>query len=189
MPRPVTLDHEAALDLALELFWRRGYREVSVDDLVRDTGLNRHALYGHYRNKHGLAMAVLQRYCTEGRRRLHDVLHGPGSPRERLEQLLRLREPDCADPFWRSMLDRGCLAARLVAEMRESHPDVAGIAAQTTVQLMDEVTDVVREGQAAGEFRRDLDAQVLATVVVSSWMAVLVMPEALRKGVALAALN
>jgi TetR/AcrR family transcriptional repressor of nem operon len=189
MPRLVTLDHEAALDLALELFWQRGYREVSIDDLVHDTGLNRHALYSHYRNKHGLAVVVLQRYCAEATRRLQDVLHGAGSPRGRLEQLLHLREPDCADPFWRSMLKRGCLAARMVAEMRDAHPEVAGIAAQTVTQLLDDVTAVVREGQAAGEFRCDLDAELLAMTVVSGWMAALVMPEAQRKGVALAALN
>lgn len=189
MPRPVTTDHDASLELALDLFWRRGYREVSIDDLVHEAGLNRHALYGRYGSKPGLAVVVLQRYCAEGTRRLQAVLHGDGSPRERLEQFLRLREPDCADPFWRSMLERGCLAAKLVAEMRDSHPEVASIASQTTAQLMDEVTAVVSEGQAAGEFRCDREAALLATTVVSGWMAALVMPEAQRKGVALAALN
>ena len=189
MPRSVKLDHEVALDLALELFWQRGYRAVNVNDLARDTGLNRHALYGRYGNKHGLAMAVLQRYCAEATRRVQEVLGGTGSPRERLQRLLHLREPDCADPFWRSMLDRGCLAARLVSEMRPEHPEVADLAAQTTVQLLADVTGVLREGQAEGEFRRDLDADVLATTVVSGWMAALVMPEAQRPGVALAALN
>jgi len=189
MPRPVTLDHEVALASALELFWKHGYRDVSVDDVVRDTGLNRHALYGRYHNKHGLAVAALQRYCAEATRRLQSVLHGPGSPRERLAQLLRLRDPECPDPFWRSMLDRGCLAARLAAEMRDDHPDVAGIAAQPLVQLLEDVTVVVRDGQAGGDFRRDLEAAVLATTVVSSWVAALVIPEARRLDVALAALN
>jgi len=189
MPRPVSLDNDVALDLALELFWQRGYRAVNVNDLARDTGLNRHALYGHYGNKHGLATAVLQRYCGEATRRVQEVLAGTGSPRERLQRLLHLREPDCADPFWRSMLDRGCLAARLVSEMRSAHPEVADLAAQTTVQLLADVTVVMREGQAEGEFRRDLDADVLATTIVSGWMAALIMPEAQRPGVALAALN
>ena len=189
MSRPATLDHEAALDLALELFWQRGYRDVSVDDLVRETGLNRHTLYGRYRNKYGLALVLLERYCSEGTRRLEEVLHGDGSPRQRLQQLLDLRDPDCTDPFWRRMLERGCFAMRMVTEMRETHPEVVGLVSQRTSALLDEVTAIVREGQERGEFRRDLGADVLATTIVSGWIAALIVPEAQRRSVGLAALN
>ena len=58
----------------------------------------------------GLAVVLLQRYCAEATRRLQDILRCPGTPRQRLEQFLHLRDPECTDPFWRCMLDRGCFA-------------------------------------------------------------------------------
>ncbi|BCQ47761.1 hypothetical protein ERHA55_52880 (plasmid) [Erwinia rhapontici] len=36
--RPKTFDREAALDKALELFWRHGYEGTSLADLVEATG-------------------------------------------------------------------------------------------------------------------------------------------------------
>lgn len=189
MPRPALLDHDAALDLALELFWQHGYRDVSVDDIARETGMNRHALYGRYQSKYGLAVVLLERYCAEGTLRLHAILHGAGTPRQRLQQLLDLRDPDCTDPFWRCMLDRGCFAMRLVSDMKEEHPEVAEIFSQRTSALTEEITAVVREGQERGEFRRDLGADLLATIFVSAWIAAPIVPEAQRRAIALAALN
>ena len=189
MPRPAVLDHDAALDLALELFWKHGYRDVSVDDIARETGMNRHALYGRYQSKYGLAVVLLERYCAEGTRRLHEILHGAGTPRQRLQKLLYLRDPDCADPFWRCMLDRGCFAMRLVSDMKEEHPQVAEIVSRRTSALTDEITAVVREGQDRCEFRRDLAADLLATMIVSAWIAAPVVSDAQRRAIALAALN
>lgn len=189
MSRPAMLDHDAALGLALDLFWQRGYREVSVDDIARETGMNRHALYGRYQSKYGLALVLLERYCAEGARRLHEIFHGDGTPRQRLQQFLHLRDPECTDAFWRCMLDRGCFAMRMVTEMREAHPEVADLVSQWTSALLDEVTAAVREGQERGEFRRDLGADVLATTILSGWIAALIVPEAQRRAVGLAALN
>ena len=189
MSRPAVLDHESALDLALELFWQRGYRAVSVDDIARETGMNRHALYGRYQSKYGLAVVLLERYCAEGTRRLQEILHGDGTPRQRLQQLLYLRDPDCTDTFWRCMLDRGCFAMRLVSDMKDTHPEVAEFVSQRTSALSDDITAVVREGQERGEFRRDLGADVLATMIVSAWIAGPIVPATQRRAVALAALN
>ncbi|HYN64371.1 MAG TPA: helix-turn-helix domain-containing protein, partial [Candidatus Limnocylindrales bacterium] len=80
MARPISYDPDQALDRAMDLFWSRGYREVSVDDLVQSTGLNRHSLYGHYGSKYGLAREALRRYCDESLQRLHEVLSGSGTP-------------------------------------------------------------------------------------------------------------
>ena len=189
MPRPVSLDHDAVLDAALELFWQRGYHEVSVDDLVRETGLNRHSLYDRYRSKYGLAVAALERYCSQGTRRLQGVLFAPGSPSKRLHHFLRLRDPDSGDSFWRRTLDRGCFAVRMVTELRAMHPEVPAIAGRAMDLLVEDVTAVVHEGQKGGELRSDLEPSGLARTIVAGWLAALLVPEEQRRAIALAALD
>src|SRR5687767_8848593 len=61
---PRTYDADRAMDRALDLFWERGYEAVSVEDLVRVTGMNRFGLYHRWGDKRGLLLACLARYAA-----------------------------------------------------------------------------------------------------------------------------
>src|SRR6266576_3270673 len=50
------------LDRAMDLFWERGYYDVSVDELVNRTGLHRAAVYGEFGSRQRLFEASLRRY-------------------------------------------------------------------------------------------------------------------------------
>ena len=52
--RPAEFDREAALDAALETFWRRGYGNASLDQLTTAMNINRPSLYGAFGNKQQL---------------------------------------------------------------------------------------------------------------------------------------
>jgi TetR/AcrR family transcriptional repressor of nem operon len=188
--RPISFDPESALQRAMDLFWTRGYRAVSVDDLVQGSGLNRHSLYGRFRNKYGLLLATLERYRDECIERLQATLACPGTPHERLERVLRLRLPDCPDPFWRCMQTRGCFGFRMAAELRDRHPEVVALAQAVPLRLQAALTDLVREGQASGHFRKDRPAEVLASIATDGFVAPLIMPaDEQRLGAVLSALN
>ena len=65
MPRASAADAaqtaQRILDSAKELFSVRGFSEVSVDDVARDAGVTRGAVYHHYRNKVALFADVVAR--------------------------------------------------------------------------------------------------------------------------------
>lgn len=63
--RPKTFDREAALDKALELFWRHGYEATSLADLVEATGAKAPTLYAEFTNKEGMFRAVVDRYTEK----------------------------------------------------------------------------------------------------------------------------
>jgi TetR/AcrR family transcriptional repressor of nem operon len=176
MARPISFDPDVALSRAVDLFWSRGYQALSVDDIVRETGLNRHSLYARYGNKYGLLKAALDRYCEATAVRLREAVSVPGPPRQRLENLFRLRLPDVADEFWRRMLDHGCFGIRIVSELREERPELAALGSVFARTIEGLVTPVIREGQERGEIRRDRPAEELATVLTVGFMAPLILP-------------
>ncbi|MEO0363196.1 MAG: helix-turn-helix domain-containing protein, partial [Pseudomonadota bacterium] len=49
--RPRGFDPEAALDAALETFWRKGFRNTSMDDLVAAMGASRASVYELFGDK------------------------------------------------------------------------------------------------------------------------------------------
>lgn len=60
--RPRRFDPDCALDAALELFWRNGYRSTTTRDLEAKLGLSQSSLYNAFGSKQNLLSAALDRY-------------------------------------------------------------------------------------------------------------------------------
>lgn len=62
MARPREFDETAALEAAMECFWRRGYEATSVRDLTTSMGLTAPSLYNAFGGKQELFSRALDRY-------------------------------------------------------------------------------------------------------------------------------
>ncbi|GLY47764.1 TetR/AcrR family transcriptional regulator [Lentzea sp. NBRC 102530] len=62
MGRRRSFDEDEVVEAAAELFARRSYEGVSIDDLVKAVGVHRNSLYGVFGSKRGLYLAALRRH-------------------------------------------------------------------------------------------------------------------------------
>jgi AcrR family transcriptional regulator len=62
MGRPREFDVEKALELALQVFWRKGYEGASMADLTETMGITKPSLYAAFGNKEELFRKALDRY-------------------------------------------------------------------------------------------------------------------------------
>lgn len=90
MPRASAADAaqtaQRILDSAKELFSARGFSGVSVDDVARDAGVTRGAVYHHYRNKVALFGAVAARLQADVARAVVAAAENAGpQPHEQLK--------------------------------------------------------------------------------------------------------
>ncbi len=60
-------DKSQAVEVAKELFWRRGFEDVSIEEVVKATGFNRYALYTAFGGKREIFLATLDAYYQERR--------------------------------------------------------------------------------------------------------------------------
>lgn len=84
MPRHKEFEPEEALEKAMGVFWRQGYFDTSVDDLVKQVGVSRYGLYATFGNKHGLFLATLDRYRDTFISQLLADLETPNSSLEQI---------------------------------------------------------------------------------------------------------
>ena len=75
--RPREFDMDAALDQAMQVFWRQGYEGASMADLTTAMGINSPSVYAAFGNKHGLFKAVLDHYDKTRAGFLREVLAAP----------------------------------------------------------------------------------------------------------------
>ena len=105
--RPRTFDTEKALDLALRVFWRKGYEGTSLLDLTEAMGINRPSLYAAFGNKEELFRKALDRYVSGPAAHTREALD-ESTARAVAERLLRGTAEVMSDP----RNPPGCLAVQ-----------------------------------------------------------------------------
>lgn len=68
MPRHREFDPNKVLDTAVLLFWKKGFFDASVDELVRLSGVAKYGIYGTFGNKRELFEKVLSQYAEDRRK-------------------------------------------------------------------------------------------------------------------------
>ncbi|GGU76433.1 TetR family transcriptional regulator [Streptomyces filipinensis] len=152
MARTKEFDPDAALQSALELFWRRGYEATSMADLVAHLGIGRASLYATFGSKHALYLSALERYGQTQNPLLTEELSRPGPVLPAVRALvLRFAAEATAEATRR----RGCLVTNTAVE-RAAH-DAA--AARRVEQSWDHLETLLHSAlvraQAQGELAAD----------------------------------
>jgi len=101
---------ERVLEVAIELFSKRGFDGVSIRDVAAVTGAKLPTIYYHFGDKRGLYLeACMQLFSTWGRRREHYFVEG-GLPEQRLfDYLLSLVESLKNDRTFAGLMQREIL--------------------------------------------------------------------------------
>ncbi|MCT2583855.1 TetR/AcrR family transcriptional regulator [Actinophytocola sp. S1-96] len=130
-------------DAAAELFSKRGYHQVSVNDIAAAAGVTGPAVYRHFRGKQDILAHVLLSGMDVFGLVTEEALAEPGTPNEQLDALLRAVAALAVDrrevtALWRwegRHLDRadqtkirhrgGDLMARWGVTLRDARPDLS----------------------------------------------------------------
>jgi AcrR family transcriptional regulator len=107
MGRPREFDVDKALDLALQVFWRKGYEGASMADLTETMGITKPSLYSAFGNKEELFRKALDRY-VDGPGGYVQVALGQPAARAVVEHLLYGAADAVTDPDH----PPGCLAVQ-----------------------------------------------------------------------------
>ncbi|WP_432827057.1 TetR/AcrR family transcriptional regulator [Dactylosporangium sp. CA-092794] len=160
--RPRTFDADAALDRALEVFWRHGYEGAALSELTEAMGVNRPSLYAVFGNKEQLFAKVLDRYTTGPAAYAREALDLP-TAREVIERLVFGAIELTAGPG----TPRGCLS---VANVQPCGPEAESIR-QAVAALRKTSVAALRQrlqrARAEGDLPAGTDPATLANLVAA----------------------
>lgn len=106
--RPRSFDSDAALDRALEVFWRQGYEGTAISDLTKAMGINNApSLYNAFGSKEQLFVKVLDRYADGPARYIREAFDQP-TARAAVGALLHGAADATTDPGH----PRGCITVQ-----------------------------------------------------------------------------
>jgi TetR/AcrR family transcriptional repressor of nem operon len=113
VPRVKLFKEEEVLTKAMMIFWKKGYHDTSIQDLVDNLGINRASLYDTFGGKKKLFDSAFESYRKSGNEGLKELLNSRNSVKETLSMIFRkVIEGDVADPD-----NKGCLVANTTTEL------------------------------------------------------------------------
>ena len=119
MARPREFDEAAALDAAMDCFWRNGYEATSVRDLAAHMGITGTSLYNAFGDKRSLFREVLQRYAEQSTRERIARLEATFPPKKAIRAFLGEIIERSIDGDW-----RGCLLVNTALEIAAHDPEL-----------------------------------------------------------------
>lgn len=157
-PRPDVSDERRhqIMDAAFAVFSRLGFERASMDDIAKEAGVSKGALYLYYKSKDAIIAKLLQIFFDQAVKQVRALAAGEGSAATQLMNMTRqlTREMDRMVAVQPITLQFYAIAARH-AEVRRHLS--AYFAVYCTI-----IEEVIRRGVTQGEFRGDADPSTAA---------------------------
>ncbi|MEV1069226.1 TetR/AcrR family transcriptional regulator [Streptomyces sp. NPDC050263] len=163
MARTKEFDPDAALQSALELFWRRGYEATSMADLVEHLGIGRASIYATFGNKHELYLKALDRYTETRDPSLLAELSQPGPALPAVRAVVRRFAAEAASPEGRAT---GCFITNTAAELAPHDPAAARRVETSWEHVETLLHSALVRAQAQGELPENRDPRALARMLL-----------------------
>lgn len=166
MARTKAFDREEVLQKAIQVFWKKGYNGTSMQDLVDSMGINRGSMYATFGDKHSLYLEALKTYLKHERKGLFGLLNDIPSVLESFDKLLDvIIQSSLEDPE-----QKGCFMNNSTSELIAVDQEVRVLACDNKEFLVKRFTEMMKNGQEAGEVRTDMKASELASFFYTSML-------------------
>jgi TetR/AcrR family transcriptional repressor of nem operon len=163
MARKREFDYDQAIERATRLFWRKGYSNTSLRDLLKVMGVGEGSFYNTVKSKEHLFLLCLKHYNdTVSRRRLNALFSEP-SVKKGIRAFFRMVLDELDDPTTpRVCLLAGSLSSD-VLDARDLGRYVVGEMQTFTRGFIERL----QAAKASGELSEDFDSEVAAQVLVT----------------------
>ena len=147
--RPRLFDEEAALDELTALFWRSGYSQTSMADMVEASGIHKSSLYSTFGTKQELFAKILRRYLAGRMDMLSALLELAGPGIDGIHAFLELIRSDVVS----GSTQDGCLLVNSSTELCGTTPGYEEFGVEYRTEMRERVSVLI--GQAETDDRRD----------------------------------
>ncbi|XSG73179.1 TetR/AcrR family transcriptional regulator [Herpetosiphon llansteffanensis] len=156
--RPRTFDRQAALEAAMELFWRHGYEGTSIADLTAAMGFTPPTLYAAFGSKEDLYREVIQFFLLRSeRRRVEAALEQPSA-----YAVLRFYLYAAAENFTDPQTPAGCMVATAALQCATENQPIVQEVARIRQQMLLAFVERLDVAKISGELPATIDSLALA---------------------------
>jgi TetR/AcrR family transcriptional repressor of nem operon len=163
MARTKEFDKERALASAMDVFWRSGYENTSMEDLMGEMGIAKQSLYDTFGDKRALYLKAMAFYRKQTNSSLRELLGSAPTVEAGFNRILLGLVTES-----REQHARGCLLLSANMERAVDDEEIARFLQDNQAEVESIFTEALRRGQTGGELHNGADAGALAKFFVAT---------------------
>lgn len=149
---------------AAKVFNRKGYDGTSIYDIMEAADIKKGGLYGHFSGKDEIALAAFKHAFKKESQRIQDAVAAEDAAPEKLVAIANSFTPY-------TDVDRGgcpVLNTAIEVDDHENHAELRARVRSSIRMWRRLIRGIVRDGIDAGEIHPHVDAEVVATLMIST---------------------
>jgi TetR/AcrR family transcriptional repressor of nem operon len=163
MARNVEFDEAAAIQKAMEVFWKKGYNGASLRDLTDAMKINSSSLYNTIGDKQELFVRCVQHYTDLRKQDWERRLAGKKSPFETLVDYIHEAVGVIING------EDSCMAVKSAFEVATNDQRINNILKADNDRAYQFLYNLIKNAMDGGEIRADEDPALLADYFNSTW--------------------
>jgi len=161
MARSKEFDEERVLAAAMDVFWRRGYENASLEALLGEMGIAKQSLYDTFGDKRALYLKAMALYRKRTNSALRALLASAPTAKKGFTRVLLGLVAES-----REQHARGCLLLSANMERAIDDAEIARFLDDNQAEVESIFAEALRRGRRSGEFRDAQDVGALAKFFV-----------------------
>jgi AcrR family transcriptional regulator len=155
MPRTSNPKRVRILETGKSLFWKHGFKRVTVEEICREAGISKMTFYKFFTNKMDLVVIYLDELFDASMAKYDMIMASDLPYPEKVKGMIDLKREQThvmSNEFFRDFLQSG-------------DPELISHLEEKSVQGIKKFTDDFREAQENGDVRKDLNIKFMMTIM------------------------
>jgi AcrR family transcriptional regulator len=153
----------------LELFYKNGYYNTSVDDILKELSLSKGAFYHHFDSKEDFFIQIVQNLIV---RKMYAMLIEPIEGHENSLNLITNCFENALETAVHNELDFGFVLGNFVSEFNGKNPEIMGYLNDILKIWEVNLVTAIQRGKFNGYIDRHVDSEGVAVFLMSSYMGI-----------------
>ena len=155
--------HQKIKNVARRLFATKGYNGTSMNDIVKESGISKGAIYNHFESKEHLFQDILSQETELGLNQVIQIMNESNSVKQKLQKALHFiygTSVSCPREICMMQIEFTITASRIET--------ISKSLKQKYHMIRSFFVELIEEGKRTGEIRDDIDTSALVAIVYAT---------------------
>lgn len=136
---------------AKELFWKYGFKRVTVEEVCREAKVSKMTFYKHFKNKNELVKYIINHFTDKAMDKYNEIMHSEIPFSEKIQKTIDLKleqSKDLSNEFFNDYV-------------RHADKDMLDLLNQKRTELLGKIINDYVEAQKKGDIRKDIKPEFI----------------------------
>ncbi|WP_297796899.1 TetR/AcrR family transcriptional regulator [uncultured Eudoraea sp.] len=153
----------------LELFYKNGYYNTSIDDILKSLSLSKGAFYYHFQSKEDFFVSIVQNLVV---RKVYSLLIEPIEGKENPVLAIEKCFENALETAEHNEMDFGFILSNFISEFNGKNTVISNYLMDIYKVWEVNLISILQKGKSDGYLDRHIDSEGVATYLISSFMGV-----------------